>query len=184
LQDLVDLFNARGGGAIGVALAANGNGIEITDNTVGGGTLTIERLNLSPTIDGLGLEVTEVGGVLTGTDVNPVKVDSPFTALLELRTALQADDSQGISAAGRRLSANLERMQEIQGKLAAKAASMLERTDRIENEKTAARILQSDIRDVDMTEAIVRFQQVQAALQANLATASQVMNLSLLDYLR
>ena len=75
-------------------------------------------------------------------------------------------------------------MQEVQGELAAKAAAMLERTDRIENEVTATRVLQSDVRDVDLTEAIVRFQQVQNALQANLATASQVMNLSLLDFLR
>jgi len=39
------------------------------------------------------------------------------------------------------------------------------------------------VRDVDMTDAIVRFQQLQTALQANLSTASQVLNLSLLDYL-
>ena len=113
-----------------------------------------------------------------------MKVDSPFTALLELREALASDDSEGISAAGRRLTTSLDCMQETQGKLAAKAAMMLGRTDRIENERTAVRILQSDIRDVDMTEAIVRFQQVQTALQANLASASRVMNLSLLDYLR
>ncbi|MBU0616146.1 MAG: hypothetical protein KKI02_00350 [Planctomycetes bacterium] len=184
LQDVIDLFNTQGGGAITAALVTTGNGITVTDNTVGGGTLAIERLNLSPAIDGLGLDVAAVGGVLTGTDVNPVKVDSPFTALLELREALASDDSEGISAAGRRLTTSLDRMQETQGKLAAKAAMMLGRTDRIENERTAVRILQSDIRDVDMTEAIVRFQQVQTALQANLASASRVMNLSLLDYLR
>jgi flagellar hook-associated protein 3 FlgL len=184
LQDVIDLLNTRAGGAITATLATTGNGITITDNTAGGGTLAIERLNLSPAIDGLGLNVAAVGGVLTGTDVNPVRVDSPFTALLELRQALASDDSEGISAAGRRLSSTLERMQDLQGQLAAKAAAMLERDDRIENEQSAARILQSDIRDADLTEAIVRFQQVQTALQANLATASRVMNLSLLDYLR
>jgi flagellar hook-associated protein 3 FlgL len=184
LQDVIDLLNTRAGGAITATLATTGNGITITDNTAGGGTLAIERLNLSPAIDALGLNVAAVGGVLTGTDVNPVRVDSPFTALLELRQALASDDSEGISAAGRRLSSTLERMQDLQGQLAAKAAAMLERDDRIENEQSAARILQSDIRDADLTEAIVRFQQVQTALQANLATASRVMNLSLLDYLR
>ncbi|MFQ5807397.1 MAG: hypothetical protein ACE5I3_13195 [Phycisphaerae bacterium] len=184
LQDVIDLFNTRGGGAISVALSATGNGVTITDNTVGAGALRIERLNLSPAIDGLGLGVSASGNMLAGQDVNPIKVDSPFTALLELRAALQADDSQAISAAGRRLSANLDRMQEAQGKLAAKAAAMLERTSRIENETTATRVLQSDIRDADFSEVIVRFQQVQTALQANLATASRIMNLSLLDYLR
>jgi flagellar hook-associated protein 3 FlgL len=184
LQDVIDLLNAQGGGALTAALATAGNGIIIADHTIGGGTLTIERLNLSPAIDGLGLDVAAVGGVLTGTDVNPVKVESPFTALLELREALASDDSEDISAAAQRLSTSLDRLQEIQGKLAAKAAAMLGRTERIKDEQTAVRVLQSDIRDVDMTEAIVRFQQVQTALQANLATASRVMDLSLLDYLR
>ena len=184
LQEAIDLFNTRGGGAISAALSATGNGITVTDNTLGPGTLQIERLNLSPAIDSLGLNATATGATLAGSDVNPIKVDSPFTALLELRAALSADDSQAISAAGSRLEQSLDRMQEIQGQLAAQAAAMLERTNRIENEVTAARVLQSDIRDVDLTEAIVRFQQVQTALQANLATASQIMNLSLLDYLR
>jgi flagellar hook-associated protein 3 FlgL len=184
LQDVIDLLNTRGGGAITAALANTGNGITITDNTVGGATLAIERLNLSPAIDGLGLDVAAVGGVLTGTDVNPVKVHSPFNALIELRQALANDDSEGISAAGRQLRASLDHTQDIQGHLAAKAAIMLQRADRIDNERTAARILQSDLRDADMTETIVRFQQVQTALQANLATAARVMNLSLLDYLR
>ncbi len=183
LQDVIDLFNARGGGAVSAALSATGNGITVTDNTAGAGTLRIERLNLSPVIDGLGLDVTATGDTLVGRDVNPIKVDSAFTALLELRAALQADDSQAISAAGRRLTANLDHMQEVQGKLAAKAAAMLERASRVENETTATRVLQSDVRDVDLSEAIVRFQQVQTALQANLATASRIINLSLLDYL-
>ena len=103
---------------------------------------------------------------------------------MELREALASDDSEGISAAGRRLWSSLEHMQEIQGQLAAKAAVMLERADRIASERAAARILQSDVRAADMTETIGRFQQVQTALQANLASASRVMNLSLLDYLR
>ena len=128
---------------------------------MGGSTLTIEKLNMSPAIDSLGLAVTASGGVLQGDDVNPIKVDSAFTGLLELRNALDDDDSQAISAAGRRLSSGLERIQEKQGQLAAQAAAMQERADRIANEQSATRILQSDIRDVDMTEAIVRFQQVQ-----------------------
>lgn len=184
LQDVLDLFNTRGGGAITAALARQGNGITITDHTTGAGALRIERLNLSPAIDGLGLNVTATGDTLTGADVNPVRVHSPFTTLLALRDGLADDDTQTISAAGQDLNEDLRRMQATQGKLAAKAAAMLERTSRIENEMTATRVLQSDIRDVDMTEAIVRFQQVQTALQANLATAARIMNLSLLDYLR
>ena len=59
-----------------------------------------------------------------------------------------------------------------------------DRRDRVEAESTATKSLLSDVRDVDIADAAVRFQQFQTALQANMQTASRVMNLSLLDYLR
>ena len=61
---------------------------------------------------------------------------------------------------------------------------MIDRADRADYEATATEVMRSDVRDADLAEAIVRFQQMQTALQANLSTASQVMNLSLLDFLR
>jgi flagellin-like hook-associated protein FlgL len=121
---------------------------------------------------------------LIGQDVNPVRVNGPFTALQELKAGLHADDAQAITFAGERLQETLERMQEVQGRLASKAKVMLERAARVEGETTATHVLRSDVRDVDMAEAIVRFQQMQTALQANLSTASRIFGLSLLDYLR
>jgi flagellin-like hook-associated protein FlgL len=41
----------------------------------------------------------------------------------------------------------------------------------------------SDVRDVTFADAAVRFQQLQMALQANLSTASQILGMSLLNYL-
>ena len=184
LQDVLALINAAGGGALTASLRQSGNGILIEDNTAGSGQLHIERLNVSPAIDGLGLDVVATGNQLVGDDVNPVKVNSAFTALLELNAALHGDDTRDISAAAQRLFGNLEHLQEQQGAMAAQAATVLERTDRMDNEMTAARVLQSDIRDVDFTEALVRFQSVQTALEANYATSSRIMRLSLFDYLR
>jgi len=190
VQDVLDLINTGGAGAVTAALASSGNGIVITDNTVGPGTIHIERLNLSPAIDGLGLDVTVAAKIifalptLVGRDVNPVKVNGTFTALVELRAAMNDNDTQAISAAGGRLETVLRQMQEAQGRAAAQARAMQGRSARIDSEVTATRILLSDVRDVDVAEAVVRFQQLQTALQANLVTASRVMNLSLLDYLR
>lgn len=184
IQEVIDLFNARGGGALTAALAANGNGIVITDHTAGGGTLRIERINHSPALDGLGLNVAATGNQLIGQDVNPVKVDGPFTGLLELKKALEEDDGQAIGTAGARVERTLRSMQEVQGRLAAMARAMEEREARVENELAATRVMLSDVRDVDMTEAIVRFQQLQTALQANLSTAGRIQGLSLFDYLR
>jgi len=141
-------------------------------------------LNVSPAMDSLGLDTPATGNQIVGRDVNPVIVDSPFTALVELRAGLTADDTQTISAAARRVERTLDRFQEVQGRVAATAQTTLERSDRVASETTATQVLRSDIADVDLTEAIVRFQQVQNALQANLSTASRVLNLSLLDFLR
>jgi len=184
LEDLIAHLNSVGGGAIAASLRTSGNGIRIVDLTVGGGALRIERLNVSPAIDGLGLNVEATGPVLRGDDVNPIRVDSPFTALIELREALSNDDNEGITRAGQRLEAVFDRMQEVQGQYASKARAMLDRADRAEFEATATEVMRSDVRDADLAEAIVRFQQMQTALQANLGTASRVMNLSLLDFLR
>ncbi len=184
LQDVVDLLNAAGGGAITVGLVSQGNGLQVTDNTVGPGTLSVERANLSPAIDGLGLNTTATGGTLVGADVNPVRTDSAFTALVELRDALRADDRARISFAGQRLDDALARMQEVQGRLASRTKTMEERSALLESEVTSARMLLSDVQDADLAEVIVRFQQMEIALQANMATAARVMNLSLMDYLR
>jgi flagellar hook-associated protein 3 FlgL len=184
IQDVIDLINNRAAGAVTASLAVDGNGILINDNTAGAGALSIVRLNVSPAIDGLGLDVPASGNQVLGRDVNPIRVNSPFTAMIELRDALNQNDSQAISLAATRVQDTLGRMQEVHGALAAKARAMQDRTTRVDRETTTTRILLSDVRDVDLSEAIVRFQQLQNALQASLGTASRVLNLSLLDYLR
>ncbi|MGE0481726.1 MAG: hypothetical protein AB7Q17_14770 [Phycisphaerae bacterium] len=184
LQDVVDRINVAAGGAVTAGLRPNGNGLLLTDNTAGGGTLRVERLNLSAAIDGLGLDVAATGNQIVGRDVNPVRAQGVFTALLDLRDGLRRDDTRAIGFAAESLQTALRTMEETRGELAGKAKAMADRGYRIEDEVTATRILLSDVRDVDMSEAIVRFSQIQTALQANLNTAARVLNLSLLDYLR
>lgn len=184
IQDVLDRMNAAGGGDINVGLVRFGNGILITDLTIGGGTLTIEALNSSPALMDLGLDVTASGNSLLGEDINPLYVDSPFTALIELRTGLESDDRHSMVRAAERLERVLEHMQTVQGELASQAKMMAGRAERVEAETSATRVLLSDVRDADFSESAVRFQQLQMALQANLGTASRVFNLSLLDYLR
>lgn len=184
LQDVINAINAAAGGAVTASQRVNGNGLVITDQTAGGGTLEIAGLNASIAYRDLGLDVPATGNQLIGQDVNPVRVDSPFTALLELREGMNEDDRLLMQRAGERLERVLRSMQEVQGKLASQAGMVAERVERVEAEQVATRTLKSDVQDVDFTDSVVRFQQLQMALQANLSTASQVMNLSVLDYLR
>ncbi len=184
LQEMIDRINAQGGGAVTAGLRAIGNGLFITDNTGGAGTLRIDRINHSPAIDGLGLNVNTTTSTLLGDDVNPSRVNSPFTALIELQRALESDDTLGIQSAAQRIEAALGSMRREQGQVAAQARSMLDRSTRLDDTRTAMTVLRSDVRDVDLSEAILTFQQLQTALQANLTTASRVLGLSLMDYLR
>jgi flagellar hook-associated protein 3 FlgL len=184
IQDVINLINASAGGAVTASENVFGNGIRLVDNTLGANVFRVEKLNLSPAIDWLGLNASSVGGVISGRDVNPVRVDSVFTGLLELREALERDDSRSVSWAAERLRRVLTHMQEVQGELASKAGGMMDRAARVEAEVSATQVLTSDVRDADFGEAIIRFQQLQTALQANLATASRVLGLSLMDYLR
>jgi flagellin-like hook-associated protein FlgL len=184
LQDVVDRLNAKGAGSITAGLASRGNGLVITDLTAGGSPLRVQALNSSPAITDLGLNVSATGNRLVGRDVNPIRVDSPFTALLELQAGMKSDDRALMNRAGQRLDRITRCMQEVQGETASRARVMAERTERVETEQTATQVLLSDVRDVDIADAAVRFQQLQTALQANLSTAMQVLNLSVLDYLR
>ncbi len=183
LQDVITLINTAGAGAVTASFVTTGNGLLLTDETAGGGTFQIEALNGSGAMIDLGLDVTATGNQLTGDDVNKVITDSAFTALLELREGLETDDRQLISTASQRLDRVLAEMQTVQGRMASQAQMMDLRAERVEAETDAAQILRSDVTDVDYTDAVVRFQQLQTALQANLQTASMVLNLSLLDFL-
>jgi flagellin-like hook-associated protein FlgL len=184
LQDLIDRLNASGGGAITASLTTQGNGIRLVDNTAGAGTLSVTAVNDSPAVRDLGLDEAAVGGQIAGRDVHLLRADGPFTALLELREGMLTNDRQLMMRAGERIERVLSEMQRVQGQLAAQAQVMGDRTERVETEALAAEILLSDVRDSDFTDATIRFQQYQMALQANLMTASKVMNLSLLDFLR
>jgi flagellin-like hook-associated protein FlgL len=184
LQDVLDIINTAGAGALTATLAGRGNGLVITDNTTGPGTLTAANLNGSLALQGLGLEGAAVSGRLMGRDVNPVRVDSPFTALLDLKAGMAANDRATVTAASARLERVMKSMQQVQGVVASQARALEDRSTRVGAETDATKIMLSNVRDVDFADAVVRFQQLQTALQANLSTAGQVMNLSVLDYLR
>ena len=184
VQDVLNRIKTGTGGAVLATLAAVGNGLVLVDRTPGMGAFSVTALNDSPALRDFGLDGTPVGRVLTGRDVHTLRVDGPFTALLELREALAQDDRDGLVVAGQRFDRVLKQMQVVQGRMASRAKSMSDRLTRVEAESDATKALISDVRDVDFSEAAVRFQQLQTALQANLTVAGRIMNLSLLDYLR
>lgn len=188
VQDVLDRINtaaSTAGVAVNASLPTTGNGIRLQDFTGGAGTLRIERANLSPAIDDLGLsEASAAGTTLTGADPAGVSADSLFSALLDLHEALIKGDTQAITQAGERINEHKTRVTRIHGMVGARAKAMNTRLEYTEAAVDASRALLSEVKDLDYTEAITRFQQAQTALQANLMSGSTLLQLSLLDFIR
>lgn len=188
IQDVLDRINAAATAAgvnVNADLAAVGNGIRINDNTGGGGTLQIQKLNLSPAIDGLGLNVVAdpAATEIVGSDINAIRPDSIFTALQDLYSALKRGDTAGITDAGGRVGGFVDQVNRLQGMVGARSQAMSARYDLTEDAVTTTKKLLSDAKDLDWSEAVTQFQLAQTALQANLMTGSRLLQMSLLDFL-
>ncbi|NOT00815.1 MAG: flagellar hook-associated protein FlgL [Phycisphaerales bacterium] len=189
LGDVVEMINQAAedaGVTIEAGFSEDTNGIVITDSTGGAGRLTVTRASIqSFAVDDLGLNKTAAEGeeFIVSDDVAVVRPDGLFTALIDLETALASNDERGITDATGRLQTVADDITREHGVVGSRARSMSERVEQTENAVTASQALLSDIEDLDYTEAVTRFQQAQTALQANLLSGSQLLNLSLLDFL-
>lgn len=187
VQDVLDRINAAAAGA-GVAVTASlvttGNGIQIQDNSGGAGALQVVRADLSAAIDDLGLSAgTLSGNTLVGADANGLKTSSVFTALLDLQDALVRGDTGAITEAGERLNTFMLQANRVHGVVGARAKAMETRMLYTEAAVDSSKALLSQVKDIDYTEAVTAFQKAQTALQANLMSGSQMMQLSLLDFI-
>jgi len=188
VADVIDAINAAASGAgvnVTAALSTVGNGISITDNTGGAGELQVQALHLY-TAEDLGLDKSaDPGGtVINGDDVNPLREAGIFTYLIDLRDGLLANDTFLIEKAAQRIEAFQQKFTEQQGRVGYLAQAMDARRDRTEQAVVSTKALLSDLQDLDFTEAITRFQQLQTTLQASLLVGRTVMSISLLDFLR
>jgi len=121
--------------------------------------------------------------VIAGDDMKYNKEQSIFTYLLELRDALTQNDSQGIESAGQNIEKYMNQLNQYQGKLGYMAKGLETRKTRTEDAVLSTKTLVSTIKDLDYTEAITKFQNLQTTLQANLQAGGQILNTSLLDFL-
>lgn len=189
VQDVLDQINAAATGAgIGVpaeftaALATDGNGITLTDNTVGTTTSVVAR-NGSFAAQDLGILGSTTSATLTGEDRATVAVESTFAHLAALRDALLADDQRGITLATGRLETDIDRVTSARADVGVRTRRITDAQTREEDLKVQDSGLKSQVQDLDFTEAAIRFTQLQQQLQAGLATAARTSALSLLDFL-
>jgi flagellar hook-associated protein 3 FlgL len=187
IGDVIDLINAAAttaGSSVTASLAATGNGIRLTDAS-GTGSLSVGRANLSAAADDLGLfgSADPAATELVGGDVNPVRTEGILDALGQLEEALRSDNTQGITLAAERLEALSENVVRVHGQVGARSASARTNLEQMQDATITTQLLLSQVEDLDMASAITELQAAQVQLQADLQTSSQLLSLSLFDFI-
>lgn len=161
------------------------NGIAFTQ-TVGPDAIKVEKQNNSAAAEDLGL----LGGVYdTGSatfiaqDRAEVRVNNLFSTLIDLRDALRANDTAGITLAGEELEKATDRLSEARALVGVYANRVDRATNRQLDLNNLDEQIRSGVQDLDYTEASIRFNALRTQLQAALQSGAQLQSLSLLDFL-
>jgi flagellin-like hook-associated protein FlgL len=183
VQDVINQITAATGGKVTATLATTGSGIVLTDTTGGGGTLSLTPMNASSAAAQLGLNVSASGNTITGRDTGAQTSTGIFGNLQALINSLQSGNQQAITSSGGAIQTDINRVIELRGQTGAAEQELTHRQTDIQQQNTATQSLLSQLKDVNMTQAISQFQTLQTALQATEITAANSMKFSLLDFI-
>lgn len=168
-----------------IALAATGNGFEVTDNTVGGSDFSVTNAGLSFAAENLGIKVNAgAGATIAGEDQSKVRVENMFTHLQELMTSLRNNDETGITLAGSSIEDDIDSVVSARARVGVQARRVEDQLTLIQDRDIQEQTMLSQLQDADLTEVLTRFTQLQMQLQASLQVGSAAQQLSLLDFLR
>jgi flagellar hook-associated protein 3 FlgL len=188
VQDVLNAINNADGNTganqVSASLVNNGNGVQLTDSSVGPGALTVAALNSSPVAAQLGIAKTSASGTLAGDDVNPLEPRGLFSSLALLRDGLATNDNAKIQRAATMLQEDSSRVIRVRGTVGARAKDIAGRLDDASNDATQMNSSLVDLSQTDMAAAISKYQLLQTAYQASLKVAQVNQNLSLMDFLK
>ena len=129
---------------------------------------------------------TFVGGgaeTLTGVDTNPLEVQGVFNALIRLRDALNSHDVLQIERAIDLIDKAMLKVNFARAEIGARQQGLDVLKGRLDAEDIELRSALSDEIDADLVEVISNFTARQAAFQASMQVAAQILQLSLLNFL-
>ncbi len=172
-------------GAFQAGLSADANGIAFYD-LQGLGPIAVAKANNSPAAGDLGLldGAYDAGSAtFTAQDRAGIRVESVFTALIDLRDALLANDSAGITLAGEALEVHVDRIASTRALVGVHANRVVRAVERQEDQSLLDEKIRSELRDLDYTEAAIRLSMLQTQLQAGMMATAQSQSRSLLDFL-
>lgn len=187
VADLLLKINSVAPAGFLATLAADGNGIVFEDST---GPVTSQT-----SVTKLNGYAAEDLGLLNGTytagatatfaaeDRAKVRVDSVFTTLMEMRTALETNNERGITIAGEYLAPDIDRLHQARALVGARASRIEAGRGREQDVQLLNEKLRSDMTELDYTSASTRYALLQLAQQAGLTTTAQSFSRTLLDFL-
>jgi flagellar hook-associated protein 3 FlgL len=200
VKDVIDRINSNSANNTGTTkvvaqLATTGNGIQLIDeSTATTGPLTVESAEGSQAAQFLGFvpsgqtqAISSTGSsgnyVLQSADTHAVQSDGVFNTLLQLKQALQSNDTEAIGRAVTSLQADISRVAFARSDTGSRLQSLQNISDSLKDQNVQIKSSLSDNMDVDMVQAISDLTGRQYSLQASLQTAASLLQLSLLNYI-
>lgn len=167
-------------------LGTGGSGILLSQNPGFGGPITASQRNNSQALFDLGLgngTYDATSATFAGEDRSQVVTNSVFTRLIQLREALLASDTSGITLAGSRLEGVIDSVAQTRGLVGSYGQRLDTARQREEDGNVLEQSVRSELRDLDFAEAATRLSALQVQLEAGLRSTSIAGQLSLLDFL-
>jgi flagellin-like hook-associated protein FlgL len=183
VQDVINQINAATAGKVTASMATSGAGLILTDSSGGAGTLSVTPTDASSAADQLGIDVPASGNTITGKDVGAPTSTGIFGNLQALMNSLQSGSQGVITSAGQGIQNDINRVIQLRGQTGAAEQELTHRQTDIQQQNTATQSLLSQLKDVNMTQAISQFQTLQTALQATEITVAQSNQISLLNFI-
>lgn len=183
VQDVINKINLVDPGNLVASFKSVGNGIQITDNS-GTGPLTIPANEIS---QALGIDGSETSNVatnpLSGRDVNPQETYGALNVLIRLRDAVRSGNRTQLSRLDEQLNTSISNVTFSRGEVGIRLKDLDNQEEQINNEKIQFQTSLSDNFEVDLTEVISQLAYRQTTYEATLKISSQLLQLSLVQYL-
>lgn len=177
----VDLLSAETIGDVLDEINASSAHVRASIDSAGTG-ITITNL-----LAGTNLQVSDVGVEQTATKLGIAGSAEPsgiLGALLELKSALEADSTAQIHKAQRDLEDAMDGLLNVRASVGAKIARLEAASNRLDDEMIRLTQLLSDTEDADLTKLATDYAMQQTAYQTALAVTSRIFQPTLLDFMR
>ncbi len=196
VQSLINAISAQAGpqlasaglppGALVVGLSNGANGLTISQDPSFTQAITVTAKNNSHAADQLGLTkatYNPASASLIAEDRAKVRVDGLFSDLIDLRNALEGDDTFGIGVAQQRLGTTVDQLAQTRA-LVGGYSQRVDFADSHQQERTTVdKQVRSQLQDLDFAEAATRYSLLQTQLTAGMQVGARLSQQSLLDFL-